>query len=55
MYQAGAGAVKKKFRLRLRKRGNIIKKKMQNVKRENAEYIIFIAQFLPFSWPGEPE
>ena len=30
------------------KRGKITKKKVQNVKRENTESIIFIAQFLPF-------
>ena len=44
-----------KFRLRLRKRGKFIKKKTQNVKRKNAESIIFTAQFLPLSRTGEPE
>ena len=45
----------KKFRLLLRKRGKIIKRKTQYVKRENAESIIFTAQILPFSPTGELE
>ena len=45
----------KKSRLRLQKRGKNHKKQAQNVKRENTESIIFIAQFLPFSRTGELE
>ena len=40
---------------RASKERKIIRKKTQNVKRENAESIIFTAQFLPFSRTGELE
>ena len=45
----------KKFRLRLQRRGRIIKKKTHRMKCKNVESIIFTAQFLPFSQPGNLE